>query len=156
MFFTFLINKHFVFFLFCFSAARFYVFFWNILFSGFSFIFRVWFLRPTRLRFANKLMPNGSRSNVFHDTASRRYESKAAPLEISSQQQQLRHKQRPRNDADCDWGSGQQQQQQQRPRQLIRQRELFFVCFLFGRESRAHGRQTYALSFSLSLSLDRL
>lgn len=36
------------------------------------------FLRPTCLRFANKLMPNGSRPNVFHDTASLRLVSHVA------------------------------------------------------------------------------
>lgn len=140
MFFTFLINKHFVFF-FLFFRCTFLCIFWIILSFGFLFYFSCLIFAADASEICQQTDAERKPFKCFswHRVASLRVEG--GPTR--NQQQQLRHKQRPRNDADCDWGSG----QQQRPRQLIRQREIF-LCFFLG-ESRAHGRQTYALSFSL-------
>lgn len=135
-----LINKHFVF---CLHVFSLFEFIWKfsllIIFWVFS-LFSGGFLRPTRLWFANKLMPNGSRPNVFHDTASRRFASSRTLRRVcvalswveggpTRNQLAAAAAAQPTN---CDTNSDRAQRRWLRLRlrqqqQLIRQRELFYI-----------------------------
>lgn len=68
-----------------------------------------WGLRPTRLSIANKLMPNGSRPNAFHDTLGRG--------DAATENQHTAAQPNSDADGDCDGDCWQQ---------LISTRELLF------------------------------